>query len=302
VQTAVKVCLSIGGGLFLLGILGFFGVFATFSESDFEPSNYFVWSGESADEDPLDFHSNGSYIVLLKNGTADPDDVVVSVKGDAIFDEFVICSNVSREVGMCEFGYDISYTVLGKISQPTSCPCTLTIDASEGAEIAVFNDSEYEAAAYNVVGLGFLGCCLLGGGLAFLILGFILWAVLDDESDVAMVVPAGAVMGVAPTAPVPSSIPVAAVQVIPGQVIPGQPIVVQPVVAQPVFAQPVAVQPAGAVQPAVLQAVDATALGKTRDVVQDNRAREYYNSLLAQGFDTATAATHAMQHFPGFQP
>lgn len=31
-------------------------------------------------------------------------------------------------------------------------------------------------------------------------------------------------------------------------------------------------------------------------------AREYYNSLLGQGYDAATAASHTNQHYPGFQP
>lgn len=315
VRTSVKASLAIGGGLFLLGLLGLFGVFATFSESDFEPSNYFLWSGESADTESFDFQPNSGYIVLLKNGTADPDDVVVSVKGDAIFDEFVICSNVSREAGMCDFGYDISYTVLGKISQPTSCPCTLTIDAPVGSEVAVFNDSEYEAADYNLIGIGFLGCSLFGGGVAFLIVGFILWAVLDDESDMALVVPAGAVMGVAPTAPIPgvvqvvapvaAFVPVAAVAPVATVQHPATPQAAMEtqtvMVAQPIVAQPVVVQPAAA-ESATVQGLGGTEIGKTRDVVLDNRAREYYDSLLGQGFDAATAASHAMQHFPGFQP
>jgi len=225
------------------------------------------------------------------------------VKGDAIFDEFVICSNVSREAGMCDFGYDISYTVLGKISQPTSCPCTLTIDAPVGSEVAVFNDSEYEAADYNLIGIGFLGCSLFGGGVAFLIVGFILWAVLDDESDMALVVPAGAVMSVAPTAPIPGVVQVVApVATVQHPATPQAAMETQTVmVAQPIVAQPVVVQPAAA-ESATVQGLGGTEIGKTRDVVLDNRAREYYDSLLGQGFDAATAASHAMQHFPGFQP
>jgi hypothetical protein len=36
-------------------------------------------------------------------------------------------------------------------------------------------------------------------------------------------------------------------------------------------------------------------------VAAPNPAQEYYNGLVAQGYDAATATQYTQQHYPGFQ-
>ncbi len=282
---ASKVCLGLGVAMLILGIAIPWGMSASLPESDLEVESYLIWNGTSAVEEPIELMGDHTYLVMLKNGTGSVDEVEVSVSGNALFDEFVVCSNESRQSGRCDT-HD-GYVAVGSVKHPTSCPCTLNITAPAGSEVVIVDQTALELAWGEALGgwaaIGIVGCCMLGGAVLLIIVGFILWAVLDDDSAVQMA-PAGAVMGVAPTAPV----------------------------QQTGFEQPVPVLPATAeITPVTADsAVTADALSggavdadvKSRDPEPADPARQYHDALLAQGFDAATAAAHAQQHFPGFQP
>ena len=63
--------------------------------------------------------------------------------------------------------------------------------------------------------------------------------------------------------------------------------------AVPMMGAPVAAAPTDA--PVAAAPMEAPA------VAAPDPAREYYNSLLAQGYDAASATQYTAQHYPGFQ-
>ncbi|MDE0707479.1 MAG: hypothetical protein OSB33_00870 [Candidatus Poseidoniales archaeon] len=108
--------------------------------------------------------------------------------------------------------------------------------------------------------------CLFVGGFCFLILGLILGLTINDKTQTVIVQGGGGGGMVGMGAPVAGA---------PGGAIP---VMGAPVAAQP-MAAPVAAAP----------------------VAQPDPAREYYNGLLTQGYDAASATQYTAQHYPGFQ-
>ena len=66
-----------------------------------------------------------------------------------------------------------------------------------------------------------------------------------------------------------------------------------PVMGAPVAAAPVAAAP---------MAAPVAAAPMAAPVAAPDPGQEYYNSLLTQGYDSASAAQYTAQHYPGFQP
>jgi hypothetical protein len=123
--------------------------------------------------------------------------------------------------------------------------------------------------------LGLLGStCLFGLGCCFLVFGLIFGLTINDKSQTVIVQGGGGgIVGMG--APIAGA---------PGGAIP---VMGAPVAAQP-MAAPVAVQPTMAAPVAAAP------------IVQPNPAQEYYNGLLAQGYDAASATQYTAQHYPGF--
>ena len=118
------------------------------------------------------------------------------------------------------------------------------------------------------------GCCLL-------ILGLILGLTINDKTQTVVVQGGGGGM-VGMGAPVGA--PMAAGGAVP---VMGAPAAAAPMAA-PVAAAPMAAPVAAAPMAAPVAAPDP--------------GQEYYNSLLTQGYDSASAAQYTAQHYPGFQP
>ena len=105
-----------------------------------------------------------------------------------------------------------------------------------------------------------------------LLLGLILGLTINDKTQTVVVQGGGGGM-VGMGAPVAGA---------PGGAVPmmGAPVAAAEPMAAPVAAAPVAAAP----------------------VAEPNPAQEYYNGLLTQGYDAASAAQYTAQHYPGFQP
>ena len=152
-----------------------------------------------------------------------------------------------------------------------------TIDASNAGEytmtssdkiyVSGVGDALVDAGAGILAGLGSL--CFFGGGACLLFLGLILGLTINDTSQTVVVQGGGGGM-----MPMGSTAPVAGGTI---------PMMGAPVAAAPMDA-PVAAAP-----------MEAPA------VAAPDPAREYYNSLLAQGYDAASATQYTAQHYPGFQ-
>ena len=76
----------------------------------------------------------------------------------------------------------------------------------------------------------------------------------------------------------------------------------EPVVVIAAGAAPmVGTMPVMGAQPAMAAAPMAAAPMAAAPVAAPDPAQEYYNGLVAQGYDAATATQHTQQHYPGFQ-
>jgi hypothetical protein len=115
--------------------------------------------------------------------------------------------------------------------------------------------------------------CFFAGGCCLLLLGLILGLTINDKTQTVVVQGGGGGM-VGMGAPVAGA---------PGGAVPmmGAPVAATDPMAAPVAAAPVAAAPV---------------------VAAPNPAQEYYNGLLTQGYDAASAAQYTAQHYPGFQP
>jgi len=119
--------------------------------------------------------------------------------------------------------------------------------------------------------------CFFFGGCCLLLLGLILGLTINDKTQTVVVQGGGGGM-VGMGAPVVGA---------PGGAVPmmGAPVAAAEPMAAPVAAAPVAAAPVVAAP-----------------VAAPNPAQEYYNGLLTQGYDAASAAQYTAQHYPGFQP
>ena len=146
-----------------------------------------------------------------------------------------------------------------------------------------YDDKVWDGALEDVgEALGGLGSmlgstCFFAGGCCLLLLGLILGLTINDKTQTVVVQGGGGGM-VGMGAPVAGA---------PGGAIPmmGAPVAAAEPMSAPVAAAPVAAAPVVAAP-----------------VVQPNPAQEYYNGLLSQGYDAASAAQYTAQHYPGFQP
>ena len=146
-----------------------------------------------------------------------------------------------------------------------------------------YDDKVWDGALEDVgEALGGLGSmlgstCFFAGGCCLLLLGLILGLTINDKTQTVIVQGGGGGM-VGMGAPVAGA---------PGGAVPmmGAPVATAEPMAAPVAAAPVAAAPVVAAP-----------------VAQPNPAQEYYNSLLTQGYDAASAAQYTAQHYPGFQP
>ena len=141
-----------------------------------------------------------------------------------------------------------------------------------------YDDKVWDGAVDDLVDgasglLGMLGStCFFIGGCCALLLGLILGLTINDKTQTVVVQGGGGGM-VGMGAPVAGA---------PGGAVPmmGAPVAAAPMAAAPVAAAPVVAAP----------------------IAQPNPAQEYYNGLLTQGYDAASAAQYTSQHYPGFQP
>ena len=154
---------------------------------------------------------------------------------------------------------------------------TFTITASSKIYIVGGWGELGEVASGILAGLGSI--CFFGGGACLLILGLILGLTINDKSQTVVV--QGGVGGmVGMGAPVVGASG-GAVPMMGGGAPVAAPVTAAEPMAAPVAAAPVAAAPV---------------------VAAPNPAQEYYNSLLTQGYDAASAAQYTAQHYPGFQP
>ena len=147
---------------------------------------------------------------------------------------------------------------------------TFTITSSSKIYIVGGWGEVGEVAAGFLAGLGSL--CFFGGGICLLLLGLVLGLTINDKTQTVVVQGGGGGM-VGMGAPAVGA---------PGGAVPMMcaPVAVAQPMAAPVAAAPVAAAP----------------------VAAPNPAQEYYNGLLTQGYDAASAAQYTAQHYPGFQP
>jgi len=146
-----------------------------------------------------------------------------------------------------------------------------------------YDDKVWDGALEDVgEALGGLGSmlgstCFFAGGCCLLLLGLILGLTINDKTQTVVVQGGGGGM-VGMGAPVVGA---------PGGAVPmmGAPVAAAEPMAAPVAAAPVAAAPVVAAP-----------------VAAPNPAQEYYNGLLTQGYDAASAAQYTAQHYPGFQP
>ncbi|MED5487021.1 MAG: hypothetical protein VYB40_04910 [Candidatus Thermoplasmatota archaeon] len=124
-------------------------------------------------------------------------------------------------------------------------------------------DDVGKAAGGFLAALG--STCFFAGGGCLLIVGLILGLTINDKSQTVVV------QGGAPATMVGT--PGAAMPVM------GAPVAAAPMAAAPMAAAPMAAAP----------------------VAQPDPAQEYYNGLIAQGYDAASASQYTAQHYPGFQ-
>ena len=159
---------------------------------------------------------------------------------------------------------------------------TFTISASSKIYIIGGWGEVGDIAAGFLAGLGSL--CFFGGGGCLLLLGLILGLTINDKSQTVIVQGGGGGGMVGMGAPVAGA---------PGGAVPmmGAPVATAPMAA-PVAAQPMAAPVAA--QPMAAPVAAAP-------VAQPDPAREYYNGLLTQGYDAASATQYTAQHYPGFQ-
>ena len=144
---------------------------------------------------------------------------------------------------------------------------TFTISSSSKIYIVGGWGELGEVAAGFLAGLGSL--CFFGGGGCLLLVGLILGLTINDKSQTVVVQGGGGgMMPMGGTAPVAGG-------------------------AVPMMGAPVAAAPMDA--PVTAAPIEAPA------VAAPDPAREYYNSLLAQGYDAASATQYTAQHYPGFQ-
>jgi len=118
--------------------------------------------------------------------------------------------------------------------------------------------------------------CFFVGGCCLLLLGLILGLTINDKTQTVVVQGGGG-----------------------GMVGMGAPVVGAPGGAVPMMGAPVAAAPMAA---PVVAAPVAAAPVVAAPIAQPNPAQEYYNGLLTQGYDAASAAQYTAQHYPGFQP
>ena len=145
-----------------------------------------------------------------------------------------------------------------------------TMNSSSTIYISGLGDAIADAGAGILAGLGSI--CFFGGGACLLLLGLILGLTINDKSQTVVVQGGGGGM-VGMGAPAVGA---------PGGAVPmmGAPVAAAEPMAAPVAAAPVAAAP----------------------VAAPNPAQEYYNGLLSQGYDAASATQYTAQHYPGFQP
>ena len=143
-----------------------------------------------------------------------------------------------------------------------------------------YDDKAWTGALEDVgEALGGLGSmlgstCFFAGGCCLLLLGLILGLTINDKTQTVVVQGGGGGM-VGMGAPVGT--PMAAGGAVP---VMGAPVAAAAPMAAPVAAAPMAAAPVAAPDP----------------------GQEYYNGLLTQGYDSASAAQYTAQHYPGFQP
>ena len=120
--------------------------------------------------------------------------------------------------------------------------------------------------------------CFFAGGCCLLLLGLVLGLTINDKTQTVVVQGGGGGM-VGMGAPVVGA-PGGAVPMMGGGAPMAAPVAAAEPMAAPVAAAPVVAAP----------------------VAQPDPAQEYYNGLLTQGYDAASAAQYTAQHYPGFQP
>ncbi len=145
-----------------------------------------------------------------------------------------------------------------------------TMTSSDKIYVAGIGDALADAGAGILAGLGSI--CFFGGGICLLLLGLVLGLTINDKSQTVVVQGGGGGM-------VGMGAPVGAPMAAGGAV---------PVMGAPAAAAPMAAPVAAAPMAAPVAAPDP--------------GQEYYNSLLTQGYDSASAAQYTAQHYPGFQP
>tara|TARA_B110000438_G_scaffold244146_1_gene244490 strand:+ start:443 stop:1345 length:903 start_codon:yes stop_codon:yes gene_type:complete len=167
-------------------------------------------------------------------------------------------------IGDSAFGYENGTATV-------SCATTCWVQYDDKVFVDALGDVG-EAAGGILSMLG--STCFFIGGCCLLLLGLILGLTINDKPQTVVVQGGGGGM-VGMGAPVVGA---------PGGAVPmmGAPVAVAPMAA-PVAAQPMAVPVAAA------------------PVAQPDPAREYYNGLLTQGYDAASATQYTAQHYPGFQ-
>ena len=159
-----------------------------------------------------------------------------------------------------------------------TCATTCWVEYSDDNVEEVLEDLG-EAAGGLMSMLG--STCFFAGGCCLLLLGLILGLTINDKTQTVVVQGGGGGM-VGMGAPVGA--PMAAGGAVP---VMGAPAAAAPMAA-PVAAAPMAAPVAAAPMAAPVAAPDP--------------GQEYYNSLLTQGYDSASAAQYTAQHYPGFQP
>ncbi|MDG1524833.1 MAG: hypothetical protein P8Q90_02030, partial [Candidatus Thalassarchaeaceae archaeon] len=169
-------------------------------------------------------------------------------------------------IGDSAFGYEN-----GTATVSCAAPCWVQYD-----------DKVWDGAVDDIVDgasglLGMLGStCFFIGGCCALLLGLILGLTINDKPQTVVVQGGGG-----------------------GMVGMGAPVVGAPGGAVPMMGAPVAAAPMAA---PVVAAPVAAAPVVAAPIAQPNPAQEYYNGLLTQGYDAASAAQYTAQHYPGFQP
>jgi len=313
VHIAAKASFGTGLVLLLIAIIAPFTLGAAIIGDAPTMNDHVVWSEASEAGVQVEMLESRHYAIMANLDRTLSSSVEVSVQGDAVFDEFVRCANASSRVGCYS---PEGWVTLGTVDLPTSCPCTIEVTGASNTGVRLIDLSSYDAAlieqqaGFSIVIL--TGCGFLVASLAALAAGFLIWAIVDDETSV-QTISEGVLMGAAPSAPVPIAEPIqpsrasaAIVGATTGIAVQQQ--VIAPSVSATAHAASqhgsgmVSATPSTQGNPGQMVTEAADEKMKSRGSAAPNPAREYHDSLIAQGYDSDIAAQHTRLHFPGFEP